>query len=121
MADAEATVRQLKEVVKNFCDERDWGKFHTPKELAIGMVTESSELLQLFRFKSDEEVRAMLVDPRRREEVGDELADSLYFLLRFADVAGFDLSECLSSKLKKDAERYPAEKVKGSNRRYDEG
>ncbi len=107
--------------MKRFCDERDWGKFHTPKELAVGIVTESAKLLQMFRFKSDEQVREMLQDKRRREEIGDELADSLYFLLRFADVAGFDLSDCLSSKLEKDAKRYPADKVRGSNRRYDEG
>jgi len=67
------------------------------------MVTESSELLQLFRLKSDDEVRAMLADPRRREGVDDELASSLYFLLRFVDVAGFVFCECLSSNLKKDS------------------
>ncbi|WP_449463013.1 nucleotide pyrophosphohydrolase [Tardisphaera miroshnichenkoae] len=121
MADAQVTVDGLKEAVKKFCDERDWGKFHTPKELAVGIVTESAELLQMFRFKSDEQVREMLQDQKRREQIGDELADALYFLLRFADVAGLGLSECLSSKLKKDAERYPADKLRGSNRRYDEG
>ena len=93
--------------VRDFCDARDWRKYHTPKELAIGMATESSELLQLFRFMSDERIAEMFEDPELRQTIEDEVADTLLFLLRFADLNGIDLPEVLSSKLKRNGERYP--------------
>lgn len=93
--------------VRDFCDARGWRKYHTPKELAIGMATESSELLQLFRFISDEHIAEMFQDPKRRQVIEDEVADTLLFLLRFADLNDIDLQEALSSKLKRNGERYP--------------
>lgn len=118
MDDSTATVEQLKGMVKRFCEERDWDRFHTPKDLAIGISTEANELLALFRFRSDEESMALLKD--KRKEVGEELADVLYFTLRFAQMYGFDLSQELEDKLKEDAVRYPVEKSRGSNRKYTE-
>lgn len=95
--------------VRNFCDVRDWRKYHTPKELAIGMATESSELLQLFRFMSDERITEMFQDPKQRQTIEDEVADTLLFLLRFADLNGIDLPTVLSSKLKRNGVRYPVD------------
>ncbi len=69
--------------VRDFCDARSWRSYHTPKELAIGMATESSELLQLFRFMSDEHIAGMLEDAEQRQAIEDEIADTLLFLLRF--------------------------------------
>ena len=94
--------------VRDFCDARDWRKYHTPKELAIGMATESSELLQLFRFMSDERIAEMFEDAEQRQAIEDEVADTLLFLLRFTD-----LPAALSSKLKRNGERYPIDT--GSN------
>ena len=93
--------------VRDFCDARDWRKYHTPKELAIGMATESSELLQLFRFISDERIAEMFEDAEQRQAIEDEIADTLLFLLRFADLNEIDLPAALSSKLKRNGERYP--------------
>ncbi len=95
--------------VRDFCDARDWRKYHTPKELAIGMVTESSELLQLFRFISDEHIAEMFEDTEQRQAIEDEIADTLLFLLRFADLNDIDLQAALSSKLKRNGERYPVD------------
>lgn len=97
----------MTEQVRNFCNARDWRKYHTPKELAIGMATESSELLQLFRFMSDERIAEMLEDTEQRQAVEDEVTDTLIFLLRFADLNGIDLPTALSSKLMRNSERYP--------------
>lgn len=97
----------MTEQVRNFCDVRDWRKYHTPKELAIGMATESSELLQLFRFMSDERIAEMFEDAEQRQAIEDEIADTLLFLLRFADLNRIDLPAALSSKLKRNDERYP--------------
>lgn len=95
--------------VRDFCDARNWRKYHTPKELAIGMATESSELLQLFRFMSDEHMTEMFQDPKQRQAIEDEVAGTLLFLLRFADLNDIDLQAALSSKLKRNGERYPAD------------
>ena len=93
--------------VRDFCDARDWRKYHTPKELAIGMATESSELLQLFRFMSNDRIAEMFEDTEQRQAIKDEVADTLLFLLRFADLNGIDLPTALSSKLMRNSERYP--------------
>lgn len=98
---------------RDFCDARDWRKYHTPKELAIGMATESSELLQLFRFMSDERIAEMFEDAEQRQAIEDEVADTLLFLLRFTDLNDIDLPAALSSKLKRNGERYPIDT--GSN------
>lgn len=95
--------------VRDFCDARDWRKYHTPKELAIGMATESSELLQLFRFMSNDRIAEMFEDTERRQAIEDEVADTLLFLLRFADLNEIDLPAALSSKLKRNDERYPVD------------
>ncbi|MGN8839638.1 nucleotide pyrophosphohydrolase [Collinsella sp. HCP3S3_A7] len=97
----------MTEQVRDFCDDRGWRKYHTPKELAIGMATESSELLQLFRFMSDERIAEMFEDAEQRQVIEDEIADMLLFLLRFADLNRIDLPAALSSKLKRNGERYP--------------
>ena len=93
--------------VRDFCDTRNWRKYHTPKELAIGMATESSELLQLFRFMSDERIAEMFEDAEQRQAIEDEVADTLLFLLRFADLNRINLPAALSSKLVRNGERYP--------------
>lgn len=100
-----------------FCSERDWDQFHTPKELAIGLVTESAELLELFRFLSDEQSVRALDEPDFRARVGDELGDALFFLVRFSQRFGFDLVKEGEKKLEKSARKYPAEKYRGVNRK----
>lgn len=106
--DSHTTNDQMKEWVRGFCEERAWDPYHGPKDLAIGLVTEASELLENFRFVNDAKAAEMMRDAKARERVADELADSLYFILRFAQMYGFDLAECLSAKLKKNAVKYPA-------------
>ena len=118
--DNHTTIEELKQQVKLYCDARDWAQFHTPKELAIGVVTEAAELLEPFRFKSDEEITKMMQDPAFKKEIENELADVLYFLLRFADLNNIDLTTAFKNKLAYNEERYPVHKSKGSNKKYDE-
>jgi len=106
--DTNTTIGQVKEWVKAFCDERGWDPYHSPKDLAIGLSTEASELLELFRFVFEKDMPAMMDDPAARAKMADELADSLYFILRFAQMYNFDLAECLKEKIKKNAAKYPA-------------
>ncbi len=118
--DSKTTVKELKNQVQKFCEDRDWDQYHDPKELAIGVSTESGELLDLFRFKSQKQMAEMLNDPERRERIAEELADVLYFVVRFSQRFGFDLSEGLKTKLEKNEKKYPIERSKGSNKKYNE-
>lgn len=106
--------------VKKFCEVRDWDQFHSAKDLAIGLTTESAELLDLFRFKSDLEIEERLKETGFREKTSDELADVFFFILRFAEKNGFNLTESLQKKLAKNEIKYPVSTSKGSNRKYNE-
>lgn len=113
-------LEQMTQIVQKFCEERDWDQFHTPKELAIGLVTESSELLDEFRFLSEDQVTNKLSNPKGRKAIEDEVADVLFFLLRFSQMNGISLSEVLAAKIEKNAGKYPLEKAKSNNQKYDE-
>jgi len=108
--DDSTKLNELKDLVKRFCEERNWNQFHNPKDLAIGMSTEANELLDLFLFKSDEEVKQMVNTPEKRAAIGSQLADILFFVLRFAQMNNFDLSDELARKMEKNKERYPVNK-----------
>ena len=118
--DKNTNLEELKEQIKKFCEERDWDQFHGAKELAIGISTEASEILEHFRFKSDKEIEEILKNPVRKKQIGEEMADTLYFLLRMAQKYDVDLSKALKEKMKKNEEKYPVDKAKGSNKKYDE-
>jgi NTP pyrophosphatase (non-canonical NTP hydrolase) len=117
---ASVTLDELTDDVREFCEERDWTQFHTPKNLAIGLSTESNELLELFRFKDRADQDALFADPEKRADVENELADILFFVLRFADLHDVDLEAALETKLEKNRERYPKDEYKSSNRKYNE-
>lgn len=120
MDDDSTTIQELKDEIKEFCDERDWSKYHSAKELAIGMITESAELIDYFRFKSDKEADEILADEKKLKEINEELSDVFYFILRFAQKYEIDLSHELREKMKKNRQKYPLEKAKGSNKKYNE-
>ena len=118
--DSKTTLNELKEKIKTFCEERDWDQFHDAKELAIGIVTEASELLEHFRFKSKEQINEMFKNETKRNELTEEMADVLYFLIRMAQRYNIDLTTELNRKLDKNHKKYPIEKSKGSNKKYTE-
>lgn len=112
------TISDLKTQVQAFCEARDWDQYHNAKDLAIGVSTEAGELLDLFRFKSPEEVEAMFRDAREREDIEDEVSDVLFFLLRLGQKYDIDLTNALERKMEKNAGKYPVEKTRGSNKKY---
>lgn len=118
--DHETNLHEIKEFIKKYCEERDWDQFHGAKELAIALIIESAELLEPFRFKSEKEVEELFKNPEKREHIEDEMADVLYFLFRLAQKYDIDLSEAFERKMEKSAKKYPVEKAKGSNKKYDE-
>jgi len=118
--DQETKIHELKDKIKKFCDDRDWDQFHGAKELATALIIESAELLEHFRWKNDKKVEELLKDENKREEIGDEMADVLYFLIRLAQRYDIDLSEALDRKIEKNNKKYPVEKAKGSSKKYNE-
>jgi len=118
--DDKTNIKELKEKVKEFCEERDWAQYHNAKDLAIGIITESSELLEHFRFKSEAEVEKMFTNFDKKQEISEELVDIFYFVLRLAQRYNIDLTTELNKKLEKNHEKYPLEKSKGSNKKYTE-
>ena len=113
-------IESLKVIIKDFCEKRDWDQFHSPKDLAIGLSLEASEILELFRFKDEAEVNQKLQDPQFRTKLSHELADVLFFLLRMSQKYNFDLAESFLDKMKLNEQKYSVEKSKGSNKKYNE-
>lgn len=101
----------LDELIR-FRNERDWEQFHNPKDLAIAISAEAGELLEVFLWKDAEEAKP--------EKVKEELADIFAFGLLLADKYDFDIKEIILEKVKKNAEKYPVEKAKGTAKKYDE-
>ncbi len=106
---------ELIKKITAFRDERDWGQFHNPKDLAISLNLEASELLELFQWKSSEEAIE-----KNEEKLQDELADVLYYVLLMFHDLKIDPAEALLSKLSKNEEKYPVDKAYGSNKKYTE-
>ena len=114
MSDINAVSNRLRE----FAAERGWGEFHTPRNLVLALVGEVGELAELFQWRSDAEVLALMRESPRIVE--DELADIAIYLIRLSDVLGVDLNAAIGAKILANAERYPAAEVYGSAERASE-
>lgn len=115
------TLDELQREALRFRDERDWERFHTPKNLAMAIAGEAGELCELFQWKDDAEVASLLAaDPAYREKVAHELADLQMLLLLAARSAGVALDDAVRAKLALNAQRYPVEKARGNAKKYDE-
>src|SRR5436190_19800544 len=107
--------------LKAFAAERAWDQFHTPKNLATSISVEAAELLELFQWtRGQKDWNEVTDDPSVRTRVEDELADILLYIIRFADKAGIDLEAIAERKVASNAMKYPSEKFRGSDRKYDE-
>lgn len=105
---------------RDFVKQREWDQFHTPKNLAMALAGEAGELLELFQWLEQEESRTIMGDGKKAEAVRHELSDILFYLLRLADKLEVDLDAAFWEKQKVNERRYPAEKVRGSARKYTE-
>ena len=106
----------LRLALRQFAAERDWDQFHSPKNLAIALSIEASELLEHFQWMA--ETDSNLLSPEKLEQVRNEMADVLIYLVRIADKLGVDLLEASSKKLEVNAKKYPVEKARGSAKKY---
>ena len=111
-------IKNIIDKIKKFRDERDWMQFHDPKNMAVSIIIEASELLEHFQWKTKEEVEKYLDE--NQEEVRDEIADIALYLFELADNLGVDLLDAMEKKLEKNEKKYPVEKAKGSHKKYTE-
>ena len=105
--------KETADIVKKFRDDRNWRQFHNPKDLAISLSLEASELLEIFQWSADD-----LECLDKIDLVKEELADVLSYAILLADRYGLDLDEIIQDKMKKNAEKYPVEKSVGVSTKY---
>ena len=109
---------ELTEKIARFNKERNWGQFHTPKNLAIGLSLEASELLEIFIWLTDEETKKL--SSKQIGRVKDEVGDVTIYLLNLCEKLDIDLIKCASEKLKQNEIKYPVERAFGSAKKYND-
>lgn len=112
MNDKTATLAQLRKMMNDFVSRRQWHKYHRPKNLAMSIAIETAELMEHFQWLDHDQADAALADPALRQQVADEMADVLSFLLSMSNATGIDLSAAFARKMKKTVRKYPAAKCK---------
>ena len=111
-------LRALQERLAAFAAERDWEKFHSPKNLAMALSVEAAELVEEFQWLTEQQ--SVVLDADRHERVRLELADVFIYLLRISDRLGIDLLAAADAKIVLNARKYPVERVRGDARKYTE-
>lgn len=118
MADDIRDLAALRARLRAFVAERDWDKFHSPKNLSMALAVEAAELVEIFQWLT--ETQSDVLDDDRRARVEAELADILIYLVRIADRLDVDLLQASARKLEENGRKYPAERVRGQALKYDE-
>ncbi len=109
-------IKNVIEKIMKFRDERDWMQFHDPKNMAVSIILEASELLEHFQWKTKDEVEKYARE--NQDEIKDEIADIALYLFELADNLGIDLIPAMEQKLKKNETKYPVDKSKGIHTKY---
>ncbi len=118
--DKKITIAQIKNELENFSHERDWKKYHTPKDLAISISIEAGELLENFQWLTDEEITQVLNDPKKFHQIKTELADVFAYAFTLSNRLDIDVSEAIFDKINENKQKYPVDKIKGKYRKYSE-
>ena len=108
----------LKARIRRFAEDRDWDQFHSPKNLSMALIAEAAELVEHFQWLTEKESSTLV--PEKLKEVEAELADIFIYLLRIADKLGVDLMRAADTKISLNEQKYPADKVRGSAKKYTE-
>jgi NTP pyrophosphatase (non-canonical NTP hydrolase) len=120
MKDTGLDFTQLQDQLRSFARERDWEKFHLPKNLVMALAGEVGELTELFQWLTPEESRQVMSSEKSAEQVRDEVADVMVYCLRICDVLKIDPYDAIQAKMKKNAAKYPVHLAKGSAAKYTE-
>ncbi len=109
-------LKSLQKTIISFRDKRDWKQFHNPKDVALSLVLEASELMEHFQWKSPDEIRSYVNE--NKKAIGEELADVLYWVLLMSHDLQIDLIQALRDKVKKNERKYPVKKARGKHTKY---
>jgi dCTP diphosphatase len=102
--------------LRRFIEERDWDKFHSPKNLAISISLEAAEILEHYQWKTDEQSHDL--SEEEKEELAREIADVFIYLLRLSERLQIDMCESAVNKIEENAKKYPVEKSRGRSTKY---
>ncbi len=108
----------LRDTIRDFAKARDWEQFHSPKNLVMALSVETAELMEHFQWLTEE--KSLHIDVKTKTEVGQEIADVLIYLTRLADVLDIDPLQAAFDKIQINAVKYPVEKSRGNNTKYDQ-
>lgn len=111
-------MKEMQEQLLQFARDRDWEQFHAPKNLAMALAVEAGELMELFQWLTEAQSRNLDADTEQR--AAEELADVYLYCLLMASRLNIDLQQAAQAKMSKNAARYPADKVRGSAKKYHE-
>lgn len=111
------TIAQLAQRLQQFADARDWGQFHSPKNLASALIVEAGELLEHFQWMTEDQSRQLGAETK--QAVAHEMADVLLYLVQLSSALGVDLMAAASEKMAINAQKYPVEQARGSSKKYD--
>ena len=115
--DDKATIGRLRRRMARFVRQRDWGKYHRPKNLAMSLAVEAAELMEHFQWLDHDQTDRLLGSARSRRQVAAEMADILSFLLSLANATGIDLAKAFSAKMAANERKYPADRFRGHYRK----
>jgi len=113
---AKDSLKNVQKKITEFRDARDWKQFHNPKDLALSLVLEAAEVMEHFQWKSKEEIEKYI--KTNKEEIGEELADVLYWVILMSHDLKIDVLDALDKKIKKNDAKYPVEKARGRHTKY---
>jgi NTP pyrophosphatase (non-canonical NTP hydrolase) len=111
-------IESLQLKLRDFANERDWGQFHSPKNLACALSVEAAELLEHFQWQTDEQSRGM--SEEKKLAISEEVADVFLYLVNLADKLDIDLIKAANRKIQINASKYPVEMARGSMKKYTE-
>lgn len=107
---------KIQKLIADFAIERDWEQFHNPKNLVMALIVEAAELVEIFQWKTPSECESM--SDKELDNVRDEVADVIVYLLRLCDLLNIDIEKAITQKMEKNAQKYPVEKARGSSVKY---
>lgn len=110
------SIAQLTDDIRKFADERDWDQFHSPKNLSMALAVEASEIMEIFQWLTEDQSANLPAE--KLAELADEIGDVAIYLIRLSDKLGIDLLAATAAKFAVNKQKYPADKVRGSAKKY---
>ncbi|MBK24220.1 MAG: nucleotide pyrophosphohydrolase [Halobacteriovorax sp.] len=111
-------VGKFQKQLSDFAKEREWEQFHSPKNIAMALSVEASELMEIFQWKTTDESRELCEKDLRK--VQEEVADVFLYTMRMADLLNINIGEAIESKMEQNAQKYPVDKSRGNSKKYNE-